>query len=74
VVSISADRIEESANRPAHFLARVQITAEGMRKLGQLRIQPGMSAEVVIRTGERTLLAYILKPLVRRAAGALTER
>lgn len=74
VVSISADRIEEAANRPAHFLARVEITPMGLKKLGGRRIQPGMSAEVVIKTGERTLLAYILKPLARRASAAMTER
>jgi membrane fusion protein, protease secretion system len=73
VLSVSADRIEQSGDRPAHFLARVEITPEGRKKLGARKLQAGMSAEVLIKTGERSLLAYLLKPLVRRAAGALTE-
>jgi protease secretion system membrane fusion protein len=73
VLSVSADRIDQSGDRPAHFLARVEITPEGWKKLGARKLQPGMSAEVLIKTGERSLLAYLLKPLVRRTAGALTE-
>jgi protease secretion system membrane fusion protein len=74
VLSISADRIEETAARPAHFLARVEVTPEGRAKLGQRQILPGMTAEVVILTGERTLLAYLLKPLVRRLSTSMTEQ
>lgn len=73
VLSISADRIEETAARPAHFLARVEVTPEGRKKLGERQITPGMTAEVVIRTGERTLLTYLLKPLTRRLAASMTE-
>ncbi len=75
VLSVSADRIEETANRPPYFLARVEITAAGIRKLGPgRRLQPGMSAEVVIKTGARTMAAYVLKPLVRRLSVAVTEQ
>lgn len=73
VLSVSADRIEETAGRPPHFLARVEITPEGIKKLGGRRLQPGMAAEVVIKTGARTLVAYLLKPLVRRLSAAMTE-
>ncbi len=74
VLSVSADRIEETPNRSPYFLARVEITPEGLRKLGQRRLQPGMSADVVIKTGARTLAAYMLKPLVRRLSAAMTEQ
>ena len=74
VLSVSADRIEETPNRPPYFLARVEITADGLRKLGQRRLQPGMSADVVIKTGARTLAAYMLKPLMRRLSAAMTEQ
>ena len=52
----------------------MEITADGFRKLGQRRLQPGMSADVVIKTGARTLAAYMLKPLVRRLSAAMTEQ
>lgn len=37
-------------------------------------ILPGMQAEVHILTGERTLLHYLLKPIMRAKSNALTER
>ncbi len=73
VLSVSADRIDETASRPPYFLARVEITPAGMKKLGSRRIQPGMTAEVVVKTGARTLLAYVLKPLMRRLSSSMTE-
>lgn len=73
VLSVSADRIEGVGDRPAHFLARVDLTRKGLQELGARKLQPGMAAEVLIKTGERSLLAYLLKPLLRRTAGAMTE-
>jgi protease secretion system membrane fusion protein len=49
------------------------VTREGFQKLGKRQMQPGMPAEVVIRTGERSLLTYILSPLVKRLASAMKE-
>ena len=36
-------------------------------------MQAGMTAEVVIRTGERTVLQYVLHPLLRRLAQSMKE-
>jgi protease secretion system membrane fusion protein len=52
----------------------VQITPEGMKGLGKHQIQPGMPAEVIIRTGERTVLTYLLHPLTRRVAASMKEQ
>jgi len=49
------------------------VTANGLRTLAGHRLQPGMPAEIVIKTGERTLLSYLLHPLVRRLAQAMKE-
>jgi HlyD family type I secretion membrane fusion protein len=38
------------------------------------RLLPGMTAEVDIITGERTVLSYLLKPLITTAASGLRER
>jgi len=37
-------------------------------------VQPGMTADVLIRTGERSLLDYLLGPLLNRVSTAMTER
>jgi protease secretion system membrane fusion protein len=66
--------LEDPANPLApYYLARVQVTPEGMRTLGSRQMQPGMPAEVVIKTGERSLLTYLLNPLIKRAASSLKE-
>ena len=76
VVSVSADLLAEqtSMGPMTYFLARVQITPEGMKGLGRHQIQPGMPAEVIIRTGERTVLTYLLHPLTRRVAASMKEQ
>lgn len=76
VLSVSADLLAEQTPQGmmSYFLARVQITPEGMKGLGKHQIQPGMPAEVIIRTGERTVLTYLLHPLTRRVASSMKEQ
>lgn len=71
--SISGDLIHEGQNIPPYYLARVIVTPEGLRKLGARQMQPGMPAEVVFKTGERSLLTYLLHPLTKRLAASMKE-
>jgi protease secretion system membrane fusion protein len=73
VSSVSGDLIVENQNTPPYYLARVSVTPEGLRKLGARQMQPGMPAEVVFRTGERSLLTYLLHPLTKRFAASMKE-
>ncbi|MFC4312736.1 HlyD family type I secretion periplasmic adaptor subunit [Steroidobacter flavus] len=75
---ISADAIldERSAARPeSYYLVRVR-TSRGGRGAGDkhLKIIPGMQATVDIRTGHKTVLQYLLKPILRARQTALRER
>jgi protease secretion system membrane fusion protein len=72
VVSVSGDLLTEQ-NGAQYYLSRVSVTPEGYRKLGGRVLQPGMPVEVVFKTGERTLLAYLMHPLSRRLAAAMKE-
>ncbi|MBI3506725.1 MAG: HlyD family efflux transporter periplasmic adaptor subunit [Proteobacteria bacterium] len=74
LVSVSADRLTDPVTRLPYFLGRVEVTASGLQKLGERRIQPGMSAFVIIKTGRRTMLKYLLTPLIRRASISFAER
>jgi protease secretion system membrane fusion protein len=74
VVSVSGDLITESQPPISYFLARVEVTPEGMKALGDRRMHPGMPAEIIIRTGERTMLTYLLNPLTRRLSASMKER
>jgi protease secretion system membrane fusion protein len=75
VTSISGDVITEQtpAGAMAYYLARVQITPSGLKQLGARTLQPGMQAEVLLKTGERSLLTYLLNPLTRRIAASMKE-
>ena len=73
--SVSHDLVsEQTANGTiAYYLGRVSITAKGMTVLGNRQMQPGMPAEVIVKTGERSLLTYLLHPLTRRIAASMKE-
>jgi protease secretion system membrane fusion protein len=73
VSMVTADRLIDEQNRQPYYGLRAQVDAEGMAKLAGLQIRPGMSVEVFVRTGERSLLSYLFKPLLDRAHVALTE-
>ena len=73
VASVSNDLIVEPQSNVAYFLARVQVTADGLKALGTRQMQPGMPVEVVLKTGERSLLTYLMHPLTKRIAAAMKE-
>lgn len=73
VVSISADLLTDPQTGASWYLARVRVTDAGARTLGDRRMQPGMPAEVIVRTGERSMLAYLVHPLTKRLAAAMKE-
>lgn len=74
VLSVSGDLLADPANPQfSYFLARVQVTPQGMKTLGSRQMQPGMPAEIVIKTGERSMLTYLLHPLMKRMAASLKE-
>ena len=74
VLSVSGDLLSDPAQPQfSYFLARVQVTPEGMKTLGKRQMQPGMPAEIVIKTGERSMLTYLLHPLVKRMASSMKE-
>lgn len=73
VTLVGADVLLDQDKRP-FYRAQVEVTPEGMHLLGHNRILPGMQVMVFVRTGERTLLNYLFKPLRDRMRSALTER
>lgn len=78
VESVSKDLLTEPGLNPAqpeatYYLARVVLTPEGVKELGNHSMQPGMPVQVVIKTGERSLLTYLLHPFTKRIAASLKE-
>ncbi|MBA4112195.1 MAG: secretion protein HlyD [Verminephrobacter sp.] len=73
VVSVSGDLLTEPQTGVTYYLARVQVTPAGLKTLGKRQLQPGMPVEVVFKTGERSMLTYLLHPLIKRISAAMKE-
>jgi membrane fusion protein, protease secretion system len=73
VISVSADLLTDQPTNQSYYLARVRLTPDGVKKLGNRVLQPGMPVDVVLKTGERSMLTYLLHPLVKRMAASLKE-
>ena len=63
VTSVSADRLLDERTGQPYYLARVRLTGDLAKSLDGAALYPGMSAEVMIKTGAGTLVDYIFKPL-----------
>ncbi len=73
VLNLSADSLIDEVTRMPYYLARVEVTEEGMEELGSLVLLPGMPAEVFITTGSRTFLQYLFKPFTNAMARTFIE-
>jgi len=77
LIAVSADRLvdEKSENKTAYYLARIEITQQGLEDVlkSDLKLLPGMPAEVLINTGERTLLEYLVDPFSNIVARSFIE-
>ena len=74
VMSVSGDLLSDPQQPQfAYYLARVQVTPSGMKTLGARQMQPGMPVEIVVKTGERSLLTYLMHPLMKRMAASMKE-
>lgn len=73
VIQLSADRFTDEKTGNPYYLARVELTPESFQKLGDLQLLPGMPAEVLINTGERTLFEYLSQPVTNAFARAFIE-
>ena len=70
---VSADRFTDERTGIAYYEARVGLDP-GQPELQDLKLQAGMPAEVMIITGKRTALDYLLKPIVASFGRALREQ
>ncbi len=74
VTYVSADILENERTEEAYFLARVEVTEHELGRLGDGKaLLPGMTADVMIKTGERTPADYLLEPLLASFRKALRE-
>ncbi len=74
VVHVSADRLVEERSGLPFYRARIELDPASLAALGpNLRLAPGMPAEVMIETGTRLAIDYLLAPLTASLGRAFRE-
>ncbi len=73
VTVLSADRLSDERSGMSYYQAQIELTPESYEKLGDIELLPGMPAEVLINTGERTVLEYLLQPITNAMSRAFIE-
>jgi HlyD family type I secretion membrane fusion protein len=73
VTFVSPDRVTSPDGRDAWFVASAEVNAMSLHERGDIRLQPGMPAELFVTTADRTLIEYLAKPLGVLAGRAMRE-
>ena len=71
---ISADINQDQTTGQSFYLVRIGLPASEVLKLKELRLVPGMPIEAFIRTDDRTVLSFLVKPLQEQISRAFRER
>ena len=72
--SVSADRLADERTGEPYFLAKVEIAPDQLAQVApDVVLSPGMPADVMILTGERTLLDYLVRPFIESMTKSFRE-
>ena len=74
VESVSADAIYNDSTKQSSYHARVVVDPASLPSAIATKLLPGMPAEVLIATGERTVVDYIIGPLTNALTRGLREK
>jgi HlyD family secretion protein len=70
---VSADTFEDEALREHYYRADIRLDDGMVERLGDLDLLPGMPVEAFIRTGDRSALNYLIRPLADKFTRAFRE-
>jgi membrane fusion protein, protease secretion system len=63
VTQVSADRLIDEKSGQPYYSMKAIVAPEGVKLLAKVQLRPGMPVDMFIKTGERTMLNYLFKPL-----------
>lgn len=63
VRSVAADALRDEVTRQPYYELRISVQVSRFPDAIRSKLKPGMPAEILVATGERTVLAYLLQPL-----------
>jgi epimerase transport system membrane fusion protein len=73
LIGLSADRITDERTGQPYYNAKIELSPDSYAKLGDLELLPGMPADVLINTGERTVFEYLMQPITNAWAHAMID-
>jgi membrane fusion protein, protease secretion system len=73
VTQVSADRLIDEHTGIPYYQLKARVKPESMQLLSKHQIRAGMPVEIFVKTGERSLMNYLLKPILDRLHTSLGE-
>jgi protease secretion system membrane fusion protein len=73
VTQVSADRFVNEKTTEPFYTLKARVAPEGMKMISDLQVRPGMPVELFVKTGERTMMNYLLKPILDHLKMSLSE-
>ncbi|MEP1207661.1 MAG: HlyD family type I secretion periplasmic adaptor subunit [Rhizobiaceae bacterium] len=73
ITAISAGTLQDQLTGLHHFTVRLNLDKEQVKRLDKIQLLPGMPVETLIKTGDRSILSYVIKPLTDHLSRALNE-
>lgn len=73
VTNVSADRLVDEKSGQPFYSVKAKVAPEGMKMISNLQIRPGMPVDLFVKTGERTMMNYLLKPIFDNLKMSMTE-
>jgi HlyD family secretion protein len=73
VSQVSADITTDQRTSQSYYTIRIGMPADEVARLGNVKLVPGMPVEAFVKTGDRTVMSYLMKPLSDQLNRAFRE-
>ncbi|MBU3593699.1 HlyD family efflux transporter periplasmic adaptor subunit [Polynucleobacter sp. 71A-WALBACH] len=73
LISVGADRIVDEKTGNPYYKIQAITTPQGAKLLKDLKVRPGMPVELFVKTGEQSMMTYLMKPIFDRTHSAMRE-
>jgi HlyD family secretion protein len=74
VSMVSADVTQDQKTNATFYTARVAVSEDELAKLGPLKLVAGMPVEAFVKTGDRSIASYLVRPMSDQIARAFREK
>ena len=73
VIHVSPDRFEDKRTGMPYYSARIRVSEKALEENEGIHLSPGMPADTLIVTGERSVLSYLMTPITDSFRKAFRE-